>query len=458
MSVNIKLKKGFDINLEGKAEKTVVQAPASEYYAIKPEEFIGYVKPKLLVKEGDQVKAGQALYYDKSLESMKFASPVSGEVVEIKRGDKRRLLEIVVKSDGLQTYEQSKSYSSSEIASLSVEDTKKAMLDGGVWPCVIQRPFSVIANPDDAPKAIFISGFDSAPLAPDYSVILKGEEENFKTGIDILKKLTTGTVHLNLSTDAEMCNAYSGAKGVQQNKISGPHPAGNVGIQIHHIAPINKGEIVWTVNPQSVVYIGRFFNKGIYDTSKVIAVAGSEVKTPQYYKIIGGASVKSLVDNNLKSEHVRFISGNVLSGTKVEKEGYIGFYDNLLTVIPEGDELRFFGSFLPSSDRVSYHRAIGLMSFMNKFLKPKKEYVVDTNINGEHRAFVQSGVLEDVLPMDIYPTHLLKAILTEDFEEMEALGIYEVAEEDFALCEFVDVSKHNIQSIIRQGLDLIKNS
>lgn len=458
MSVNIKLKKGFDINLEGKAVRTVVQKPLSEYYAVKPEEFIGYVKPKLLVKEGDQVKAGQALYFDKSLESMKFVSPVSGEVVEIRRGEKRKLLEIVVKSDGLQTNEQFKAYSSSEISGLLVDDVKKAMLEGGVWPCVIQRPFSVIANPQDSPKAIFISGFDSSPLAPDYSVLLKGEEENFKTGIEVLKKLTTGTVHLNLNADAEISAVFSGVKGVQQNKFSGPHPAGNVGVQIHHISPINKGEVVWTVTPQNVVYIGRFFNKGIYDASKVVAVAGSEVKTPQYYKIISGVKIQDLVGDNLKTEHVRYISGNVLSGTKVEKEGFLGFYDNLLTIIPEGDDLRFFGSFLPSFDRVSYHRALGLMSFMNKFLNPKKEYKVDTNINGEHRAFVQSGVFEELLPMDIYPTYLLKAIITEDFEEMEALGIYEVAEEDFALCEFVDVSKHDIQVIIRQGLDLIKNS
>lgn len=458
MSVNIKLKKGFDINLEGKAVRTVVQKPLSEYYAVKPEEFIGYVKPKLLVKEGDQVKAGQALYFDKSLESMKFVSPVSGEVVEIRRGEKRKLLEIVVKSDGLQTNEQFKAYSSSEISELLVDDVKKAMLEGGVWPCVIQRPFSVIANPQDSPKAIFISGFDSSPLAPDYSVLLKGEEENFKTGIEVLKKLTTGTVHLNLNADAEISAVFSGVKGVQQNKFSGPHPAGNVGVQIHHISPINKGEVVWTVTPQNVVYIGRFFNKGIYDASKVVAVVGSEVKNPQYYKIISGVKIQDLVGDNLKTEHVRYISGNVLSGTKVEKEGFLGFYDNLLTIIPEGDDLRFFGSFLPSSDRISYHRALGLMSFMNKFLNPKKEYKVDTNINGEHRAFVQSGVFEELLPMDIYPTYLLKAIITEDFEEMEALGIYEVAEEDFALCEFVDVSKHDIQVIIRQGLDLIKNS
>lgn len=458
MSVNIKLKKGFDINLAGKAEKNVVQVPMSDTYALKPEEFIGFVKPKLLVKEGDKVKAGQALYFDKSLESIKFASPVSGEIVEIRRGEKRRLLEIVVKADGSQAYVQNKTYSASEISNLSVEETKKAMLEGGVWPCLIQRPFSVIANPEDAPKAIFISGFDSAPLAPDYSVVLKGEEENFKIGIEVLKKLTEGTVHLNLSADAEVTNAYSGANGIQLNKISGPHPAGNVGVQIHHIAPINKGEIVWTLNPQSVVVIGRLFNKGIYDVTKVVAVAGSEVKNPQYYKVIGGVKVSDLVANNLKSDHVRCISGNVLSGTKVSQEGYLGFYDNLLTVIPEGDQLRFFGSFLPSTDRVSFHRSLGLFSFLNKFINPTKEYEVDTNINGEHRAFVQTGVFEQVLPMDIYPTHLLKAILTEDFEEMEALGIYEVAEEDFALCEFVDVSKNDIQSIIRTGLDLMKNS
>ena len=285
-----------------------------------------------------------------------------------------------------------------------------------------------------------------------------GEEESFKIGIEIVKKLTKGTVHLNLKSSAESSSVLTGAQGVQVNQISGPHPAGNVGVQIHHLDPINKGETVWTLTPQSVVLIGRYFNTGKFDLSKLVALTGSEVSNPQYYKVISGAQVSSITNGNISSENVRYVSGNALSGSKVENDSFVSFYDNQLTVLPEGNDLIFFGSFLPSSERLSFGRSLGLMSFLNKIVSPKKEYVLNTNINGEHRAFVQSGVFEQVLPMDIYPVHLLKAILAEDFDEMEALGIYEVAEEDFALCEFVDVSKNDVQAIIRSGLDLMQNS
>lgn len=457
MSVNIKLKKGFDINLAGKPEAGTVEVVTAETYAVKPAEFVGYVKPKVLVKEGDKVKAGQTLYFDKSQEAIKFNSPVSGEVKEIKRGAKRKLLEIIIQADGSEDAIEFKKYSSSEIASLSAEDAKAALLEGGVWPQLIQRPYAVIADPNDAPKAIFISGFSSAPLAPDYGVLLQGEDENFKAGIEVLKKLTSGSVHLNVDAATEVISAYS-TSGATINKVSGPHPAGNVGVQIHHLDPMNKGEIAWTINPYGVVQIGRLFLTGKYDASKVVAVAGSELNAPKYVKVASGASVKALTKDGLKSDNVRYISGDVLSGTKTDADGYLGYYDNLLSVIPEGDDYRFFGSFTPSTSRVSFHRSLGLLSFLNKFINPSKEYEVDTNINGEHRAFVQTGVFEQVVPMDIYPTYLLKAILAEDFDEMEALGIYEIAEEDFALCEFVDVSKNEIQSIVRKGLDLMKNS
>lgn len=458
MSVNIKLSKGFDINLAGKAASTIVELPTTGLYALKPSEFIGFQKPKLLVKQGDKVKAGEVLYFDKSVEAIKFASPVSGEVVEIKRGAKRRLLEIIIKSDEQQEYADAKSYSPSEISSLSGDDAKAILLESGLWPLIIQRPYSVVARPDESPKAIFISGFDSAPLAADTSVLLKGEEDNFSLGLELVSKLTSGSVHLNVDANAEMPSAYSSTKGAQVNKVSGPHPAGNVGVQIHHIDPVNKGDVVWTLSPQAVVYIGRFFKEGKFDLTKLVALAGSEVTNPQYYKVVSGAQVSSLTKNNIKSENVRYISGNPLSGEKVELDSFVGIYDNVISVLPEGDDLIFFGSFLPTMERYSFHRSLGLMSFMNKIFNPKKEYVLNTNINGEHRAFVQSGVFEQVLPMDIYPTHLLKAILAEDYDEMESLGIYEVAEEDFALCEFVDVSKNDIQAIIRSGLDLMQNS
>lgn len=452
MSVNIKLRKGLDINLAGKAENKLVEELASETFAIKPPDFLGFEKPKVLVKVGDTVKAGDPLYYDKSLEEVKYTSPVSGEVVEVKRGAKRRLLEIIVRADKDIQYKEFKHFSASEISSLSEEQVKEALLEGGVWPNFIQRPFGIIPNPSQTPKAIFISGFDSAPLAPDYDFIYQGQEEAFAAGVEALKKLTKGTVHLNLGPNG---TKVLKAKGAQVNNFSGPHPAGNVGVQIHHIDPINKGDLAYTIKPYGVIQIGKLLLSGKYDASKVVALAGSEVEAPQYYKTYAGASIKGLIDGKIKTENVRYISGNVLSGSKVDADSHLGYYDELLTVIPEGNNLKFFGSFDPTTDRHSVSRSIGLLSFLN----PKsKEYSPDTNINGEHRAFVQTGVFETVMPMDILPTQLVKSVLYEDFDEMEALGLYEVIEEDLALCEYVDVSKNEIQSIIRQGIDLMLNS
>jgi Na+-transporting NADH:ubiquinone oxidoreductase subunit A len=238
------------------------------------------------------------------------------------------------------------------------------------------------------------------------------------------------------------------------NKFAGPHPAGCVGVQIHHIDPINKGDVVWTINPFGVIQIGKLFLNGVYDASRIVAVTGPEVKDPQYYKVSTGSSIKKLVKGNLKGEHVRYISGNALTGTNIGAEGHLGFFDHQLTVLKEGDEYEFLGWITPGANKLSFHRAFGLFSF----LTPSKEYALDTNTHGEPRAFVQTGVFENVLPMDILPTHLIKSILAEDIDEMEALGIYEVIEEDMALCEFVDLSKHNIQEIIREGIDLIQNS
>lgn len=459
MSEFIKLRKGLDLNIKGKAEAIVEEGSLSETYAVKPTDFIGYHKPKLLVKAGDKVKAGTPLYFDKSQPEISFCSPVSGEVKEIVRGDKRKLLSIVVLADPTITYEEYPKHNVSDISNMSGDDIKAHMMKSGVWPHLIQRPYAVMADPKDSPKAIFVSGFDTNPLAPDYSVLLAGQGENFKTGIAVLKKLTSGKVHLNLDGNGEVPSIFSAVKDIQINKFSGPHPAGNVGVQIHHLDPINKGEIAWTVNPVGVAQIGKLFLEGKYDASKVVALTGSEVKAPKYYKTISGASLVPFLNNNLKSEDVRVISGSVLSGEKIDKDGHIGFYTNNLSVIPEGNYHRFFGSFVPTADRHSFSRAIGLMSFLDKFkFKNQKEYDVDTNVNGEYRAFVQTGVFEQVVPMDIYPVYLLKAILAEDYDEMEALGIFEVAEEDFALCEYVDVSKHDVQAIVRQGIELMQNS
>ena len=455
MSKHIKLKKGFDINLVGEAEKKIAEIDQPETFAYKPTSFHGILRPKLMVAEGDNVKAGTPILYDKKNDKVIHVAPVSGEVVEIRRGAKRKLLEIVILADKTIEHVQHQKYAPSELNTLSREDIKSQLLANGGWVNLIQRPFGIIADPEETPKAIFISAFDSHPLAPDYNVLFKGQEQYFQAGIDVLKKLTDGLVHLNIDADAEVSQIFSQAKHVQINKFSGPHPAGNVGVQIHHIDPINKGDIVWTINPYGVIQIGKLFAEGIYDASRVVALTGSEVKNAQYYKTYTGASITKMVAGNVTSDNVRYIGGNVLTGEKMDEKGHLGYFDHQVTVIPEGDYYELFGWIMPTTKKLSFQRAFGLLSFLNN---NDKKYVVDTNMKGEPRAFVQSGVFEKVMPMDILPTFLLKAILAEDFDEMEALGIYEVIEEDFALCEFVDVSKHDIQKIVREGLDLMQYS
>lgn len=454
MSKFIKLKKGFDINLAGKAEKKIVEVEQPETFAYKPSSFHGILRPKLKVKEGDTVKAGTPILFDKKNDKVQHVAPVSGEVVEIRRGEKRKLLEIVILADKTIEYETFDKYTVSDINGLSRENIVNQMLGGGVWPNLVQRPYGVIADPSETPKSIFISAFDSHPLAPEYDLIFKGQDQYFQAGIDILKKLTPGTVHVNVNADAEVSPMFAHAKNIELNKFSGPHPAGNVGVQIHHLDPINKGDIVWTINPFGVIQIGKLFLEGKYDASRIIAVAGSEVKKPQYYKTYTGASIKRFIEGNLNNDHVRFVSGNALTGHKIAEDGHLGFFDSLLTVLPEGDKYELFGWIKPTTQKLSFQRAFGLFSFMF----PNKEYALDTNVKGEPRAFVQTGIFEKVTPMDVLPTYLLKAILAEDYDDMEALGIYEVIEEDLALCEFIDVSKHDIQDIVREGLDLMRYS
>jgi Na+-transporting NADH:ubiquinone oxidoreductase subunit A len=454
MAKFVRLKKGFDINLAGKAALKLGNTEQADTFTIKPDDFHGIYMPKVMVKEGDGVKAGSPLFHDKKNEKIVFTAPVSGEIVEVKRGEKRKLLEIKILADKTVESLSFNKYSVSEVSNLSREKAQEQLLGSGVWLNLVQRPYGVVADPNETPKSIFISAFDSHPLAPDYSFVFKGQENYFQAGVDVLKKFTTGPVHVNVHSEREISPVFSQVKNVELNKFSGPHPSGCVGVQIHHINPINKGDVVWTINPAGVIQIGKLFLNGIVDTSKIIAVAGSEVNDPQYYKTYTGASVKKFLASNLKNQHVRVISGNVLTGTAIGKEGHLGFYDQMVTVIPEGDHHEFLGWIMPSAKKISFQRAFGLFSFLTR----SSESVIDSNTHGEPRAFVQTGVFEKVVPMDILPTHLLKAIIAEDFDDMEALGIYEVIEEDLALCEFVDVSKHNVQSIVREGIDLLANA
>jgi Na+-transporting NADH:ubiquinone oxidoreductase subunit A len=444
MSKVIRIKKGLNITLKGKAEKILVKAEASDRYAVKPTDFPG-LTPKMLVKEGDEVKAGTALFMDKNRPDVLFASPVSGTVEAVVRGEKRRILEVVVKADGKDIPED---FSKAKPAELTKEAITEYLLAGGVWPFIRQRPYAVIANPQDTPKSIFVSCFDTAPLGPDYDYIFQNVDPDFQTGIDTLAKLTSGKVHLCVHSDYPPATTFTKARNVEIHEFSGPHPASSVGVQIHHIDPVNKGDVVWYVNPQDVSVIGRLMSRTEYDASKIIVLCGSEINTPRYYKVKGGCCMTAFADN-VKAGNIRYISGNVLTGTHVASGGYLGYYDSQITVIPEGDHYELLGWAMPGFGKYSAGR-----TFFS-WLAPNREYNLDTNLHGGHRAIVMTGQYERVFPMDIYPEHLVKAILAGEVEKMEQLGIYEVAEEDVALCEFVCTSKIDVQAIIRDGINMM---
>lgn len=445
MSATVKLKKGLNIMLQGEPAKVLSVSATPNLYGVKPVDFPGLV-PKLAVKPGDIVKAGSSLFYDKLRPAVRFTSPVSGTVRSVLRGERRKLLEIVVEKAG-DVFED---FGKADIAEITTDQIKEKILASGLWPAIRQRPYNIIANPGDTPKAIFISGFDSAPLAPDYNFIMENSSASlFRKGLDVLSKLTGGKINLILNSKISAPDVLKNASGVDVSWFSGPHPAGNVGVQINHLNPINKGEKVWFINLQDIVNIGRLFVEGIYKPEKIVALVGSEVTNPKYYKLIAGASISAIVENNIKPGKLRYISGNVLTGTKIESDGYLGYYDSMVSVLPEGDHFEFFGWAKPGFDKFSFSK-----TYASKLL-PGKNYKLDTNMHGGYRAFVMTGQYEKVLPMDIYPMQLLKAILAEDIEMMENLGIYEVAEEDFALCEYICPSKTEIQAIIRKGIDLM---
>ncbi len=444
MANQIRLKKGYDIKLVGEATKEIVSTEAPKTYAIQPHEIRGLV-PKLQVEVGSEVKCGSPLYFSKSQPDVFFTSPVSGEVVEIIRGEKRRILEVRILADGKLTYEN---FGAADPASLGRDGVKEKMLKSGLWAFLRQRPYNRVAETNVVPKNIFISGFDSAPLAPDLNFALKGRESHLQTGINALATLTDGKIYLGLDSKEDN-STFASLKNVTVNHFEGPHPAGNVGVQIHHVAPINKGDIVWTINIQDLATLGKLFAEGIYDPERVVAITGSEIENPVYTKMRVGACLDTLA-SKVKPGNVRIISGNVLFGSKVDINSYLGFYDQQITAIPEGDEPEFMGWLLPSEARPSISK-----TFLS-YLLPSKKYRVNTNMHGESRPFVVTNEYEQVLPMDVYPVQLLKAILAGDLEAMEALGIFEVVEEDLSLCEFVCTSKQPVQNILADGLTLIE--
>jgi Na+-transporting NADH:ubiquinone oxidoreductase subunit A len=444
----ITLSKGFDIKLKGKAKKVIANY-SSATYAIKPTDFRGLKPiPKMIVKEGSKVKAGDKLFYDKGFEGVFFTAPVSGEVLEIKRVAKRAISEIIIKSDG--KFESVK-FKTGNPSTLSKKEIIANLTESGAWTLFLERPFGVVASLHHTPKAIYISASDTAPLAVNYGFVLNQlDKADFQAGIDALNKLSNH-VHLNLDTAAAKSSFSEGLQNVQVNYFQGQHPAGNVGVQIHHIDGISKGDVVWTIKAEDVVTIGKLFTQGIYEPTKYVAVAGFVLKNTKYIKAMQGFNIADLLANNLTDEHVRVISGNVLSGTKIEKDGFLGFYDNNISVIEEGDQQEMFGWLVPQYARPSLSPTF---PWKNMELA---SFEANSNMHGEKRAFVVTGQYEEVLPMDLYPQHLIKAIIKNDFEEIEGLGIYELLEEDLALAEFSCTSKQPLQHILREGLDYIRS-
>ena len=444
MANMIKIKKGLDINLKGKASDVLLSGKNSDSYAIVPDYYNGIV-PKVVAKVGDKVKAGSVLMIDKNRPEIKFVSPVSGEVTAVNRGEKRKVLSIVVKPDAQIEYED---FGKKNVASLKGEEVKEAILNAGMWPFIKQRPYDIVASPAEAPRDIFVSAFYSAPLAPNFDFIVKGQEADFQTGLDALTKLTAGKVYVGLRKGSAIS-----VKGVETVEFEGPHPAGNVGVQINNVKPVNKGETVWVINPDDVILIGRLFNKGIADFTRLVVITGSETTERGYIKAIAGCTIESLIAGKVLQggNNIRIISGNVLTGTKVQNDSYLGAYDNQITVIPEGDDNNeFFGWATPGFGKYSVSH-----SFPTWLAGKNKEYVIDARIKGGKRAMIMSNEYDSVFPMDIMPEYLLKAIIAFDIDKMENLGIYEVAPEDFALCEFVDTSKIELQKIVRNGLNLL---
>ena len=441
----IKLRKGLDINLKGKAAAEVVAVKEPGFYALCPDDFTG-VTPKVVVKEQEYVMAGGPLFIDKNHPEVQFVSPVSGVVTSVERGARRKVLSITVEAAQEQDYEE---FGKENVSKMDAVSVKAALLKSGMLAFIKQRPYDIVADPTVAPRAIFVSAFDTNPLAPDFELALKGEEANFQTGLDALAKIAK--TYLSISVNQKAV-ALTQAKNVTLTVFDGPHPAGNVGVQINNIAPINKGETVWTIDPQAVIFIGRLFNTGHVDLTRLVAVTGSEVKKPSYCKLKVGALLTNVFAGNVSTDkNLRYISGNVLIGKQITANGFLGAFHSQVTVIPEGDDVHeMLGWIMPRFDQFSTSH-----SYFS-WLMGKKEYTLDARVKGGERHMIMSNEYDRVLPMDIMPEYLIKAIIAGDIDRMEALGIYEVAPEDFALCEFVCSSKMELQRIVREGLDMLR--
>ena len=446
MSQDILIKKGLSINIKGVAQKEIKKIPLTKFYGHNLDDFHLLI-PKLEVKVGDYVKRGQPLFYSKLNDTIKFVSNVSGYVKDIVRGERRKILNIIIERDKKDSVQKNTILPLPKLDSATII---KSLLSSGCWPFIKQRPFDIIADPARIPKSIFISCFDSAPLSVDYSFILNDRLDHFKYGLSILKKLVSGNLFLGLNSSQKLL--ASELEDFNVNFFNGPHPSGNVGVQIHHIDPINSGDIVWVLKPEDVAIIGEFFKTGEFNPTRTLAVSGPPVKSPKYFRLTIGAQLDSVLSNVelVEDTELRYINGNVLTGKTVSPNGFLGFYNNNLSVLKEGNNYKLFGWIPFINNKVP---SIYKTSFSWLSNGRPKDY--DTNLNGEERAFVATGEMENVFPMDIYPMQLIKECLIGDIEKMEKLGIYEVSPEDFGLIDYSSSSKIEAQTIIREGLDYL---
>jgi Na+-transporting NADH:ubiquinone oxidoreductase subunit A len=439
----IRLKKGLDINLQGRAEEKLIQLKSNGKYALVPDDFEG-VTPKVVVKEGEKVKAGDALFVNKQYPEVKFASPVSGTVREVVRGERRKVLCIKIDADAKQEFTD---FGKKDVDKLVGDQVINALLEAGIFGYINQLPYAVSTNPSVKPRAIFVSALRDKPLAGDFEFEVKGQEEDFQTGLQALSKIATTYLGVGVGSVLE------GMKYADVTVFDGKCPAGNVGVQVNNIAPVNKGEVVWTIgDPTVVLFIGRLFNTGKVNLTRRVALCGSEIKNPAYVDMLVGEELSTLLSNSYDAQKsVRIINGNVLTGRPTTKEGFLGAHASEITVIPEGNDAdEMLGWILPRFKQFSVNR-----SYFS-WLCGKKNYALDARIKGGERHMIMSGEYDKVLPMDIYGEYLIKAIIAGDIDRQEALGIYEIAPEDFALAEFVDSSKLELQRIVREGLNILR--
>ncbi|MCR5159452.1 MAG: Na(+)-translocating NADH-quinone reductase subunit A [Prevotella sp.] len=443
----IKLHKGLDINLQGRAAEEKLSLKSNGRFALVPDDFEG-VTPKVVVKEGDVVKAGDALFVNKQYPEMKFASPVSGKVTAVERGERRKVLCVKVEADKEQSYVD---FGKKDVEKMDGQAVLEHIMEAGLLGYVNQLPYAVATTPV-RPRTVFVSALRDKPLACDFEYEVKGQEQDFVTGLKALAKIAK--VYVGVGKDSALQAKISNLEGVEVNVFDGPCPAGNVGVQVNHLEPVNKGEMVWAIgDPTVVLFIGRLFNTGKVDLRRTVALCGSEVKKPCHVEMLVGEELSTLLSNSYDADHhVRIINGNVLTGRQTTKDGYLGAHSSEITVIPEGDDAdELLGWILPRLKQFSVNR-----SYFSWLLGKKKEYALDARVKGGERHIIMSGEYDRVLPMDIYGEYLIKAIITGDIDKMEQLGIYEVSPEDFALAEFVDSSKLELQRIVREGLNMLR--